>query len=58
MRGPLGDGVQTLSAHEGLSCSDVSLNCHTGIKAVSGGWRVFRMTGHSGEGHQCFTGGQ
>lgn len=28
MRGPLGDGVQTLSDHEGLSCSDVWFSCH------------------------------
>ncbi len=50
MRGPLGDGVQTLSAHEGLSWSDVWLNCHRNQSCV---WWVFRMTGHSGEGHQC-----
>ncbi len=55
MRGPLGDGVQTLSAHEGLSCSDVWLNCHRNQSCV---WWVFRMTGHSGEGHQCFMDGQ
>ncbi len=55
MRVPLGDGIQTLSAHEGLSCSDVWLSCHRNQSCV---WWVFRMTGHSGEGHQCFMGGQ